>query len=151
MLDGFLDFQRQTLLEKCMDLSPEQLGTRGADPSALTLHGLVRHLAKVERWWFRIYMCGMGLPALFSEKDNPDFDFDGVDPVRWEDDLEVYRGEVEAASDAVAWLSLDELSKNAKGDPVSLRWVYVHMIAEYARHNGHADLVREAIDGRTGF
>jgi uncharacterized damage-inducible protein DinB len=150
MLDGFLDFHRQTLLEKCMDLSAEQLSARSADPSALSLHGLVRHMARVERWWFRMYMCGMPLRALFFDKAQPDLDFEGADPAHWEDDLEVYRGEVEAACDAVAWLSLDELSKGRYGDPVSLRFIYVHMIAEYARHNGHADLVRERLDGRTG-
>jgi uncharacterized damage-inducible protein DinB len=151
MLEAFLEFHRQTLLEKCMDLAPAQLATRAVAPSALSLQGLVRHMARVERWWFRTYLLGMRLPRLYVSKEEPDLDFDGVDPARWQDDLEVYRGEVTAARDAVLYLPLDSLSKTDFGDPVSLRFIFVHMIAEYARHNGHADLMREAVDGRTGF
>ncbi len=150
MLDAFLDFHRQTLLEKCMDLSAEQVSVRAVPPSGLSLHGLVRHMARVERWWFRMYMCGMPLPALNVSRDQPDLDFDEVDPARWEDDLQVYRGEVAAARDAVVYLSLDDMSESRHGEQVTLRWIYLHMIAEYARHNGHADLLREAVDGRTG-
>jgi uncharacterized damage-inducible protein DinB len=150
MLDAFLDFHRQTLLEKCMDLAPEELSIRAVPPSGLSLHGLVRHMARVERWWFRMYMCGMPLPGLNVSRDQPDLDFEAVDPARWEDDLQVYRGEVAAARDAVVYLSLDDLSESRHGEQVTLRWIYLHMIAEYARHNGHADLLREAVDGRTG-
>ncbi len=107
-------------------------------------------MAKVERWWFRMYMCGMPLPPLNTSREHPDLDFEDVDPARWEEDIEVYRGEVAAASDAVVAFTLDDLSRGEFGNPVSLRWIYLHMIAEYARHNGHADLLREAVDGRTG-
>jgi hypothetical protein len=151
MLDGFLDFHRETLLEKCAGLSGEQLATRAVPPSTLSLQGLVRHLAGVERWWFRQHMCGMRLPMLNYTKENPDLDFDGTDPARWENDLEVYRTEVAAARDAVADLPLDALAKGPRGDEISLRWVYLHVIAEYARHNGHADLLRESLDGTTGW
>ena len=84
-------------------------------------------------------------------KQNPDLDFDGTDPARWPDDLETYHAEVVAARDAVADLSLDFVATDRHGNSVSLRWVYLHMIAEYARHNGHADLLREALDGVTGW
>jgi hypothetical protein len=116
----------------------------------LSLQGLLRHMAKVERWWFRMYMCGMPLPPLNTSREHPDLDFAGVDPALWEEDVEVYRGEIAAASDAVVAFTLDDLSRGEYGKPVSLRWIYLHMIAEYARHNGHADLLREAVDGRTG-
>ena len=151
MLEAFLDFHRETLIEKCMDLSGEELAIRPVATSLLSLQGLVRHMAKVERWWFRMYMCGMPLPPLNTSKEHPDLDFEGVDPARWQEDLEVYRGEVAAARDAVLVYGLDDLSRRERGEPVTLRWIYLHMIAEYARHNGHADLIRESVDGRTGI
>ena len=151
MLEAFLDFHRETLIEKCMDLSGEELAIRPVATSLLSLQGLVRHMAKVERWWFRMYMCGMPLPPLNTSKEHPDFDFEDVDPARWQEDLEVYRGEVAAARDAVLVYGLDDLSRRERGEPVTLRWIYLHMIAEYARHNGHADLIRESVDGRTGI
>jgi uncharacterized damage-inducible protein DinB len=150
-LDAFLDFHRETLLQKCADLSPDQLATRSVAPSTLSLHGLIRHMAGVERWWFRQHICGMQLPMLNHTKQNPDLDFDGTDPARWPDDLETYQAEVAAARDAVADLNLDFVATDRHGNSVSLRWVYLHMIAEYARHNGHADLLRESVDGVTGW
>ena len=151
MLEAFLDFHRETLIEKCMDLSGEELAIRPVATSLLSLQGLVRHMAKVERWWFQMYMCGMPLPPLNTSKEHPDLDFEDVDPARWQEDLEVYRGEVAAARDAVLVYGLDDLSRRERGEPVTLRWIYLHMIAEYARHNGHADLIRESVDGRTGI
>ena len=151
MLEAFLDFHRETLIEKCMDLSGEELAIRPVATSLLSLQGLVRHMAKVEHWWFRMYMCGMPLPPLNTSKEHPDLDFEDVDPARWQEDLEVYRGEVAAARDAVLVYGLDDLSRRERGEPVTLRWIYLHMIAEYARHNGHADLIRESVDGRTGI
>lgn len=151
MLDGFLDFHRTTLLEKCADLAPEQLAMRAVPPSTLSLHGLVRHLAGVERWWFRQYMCGLALPSLNHTEENPDLDFEGTEPARWDDDLEIYRAEVAAVRDAVEELPLDALAEGRRGGETTLRWVYLHVIAEYARHNGHADLLRESIDGATGW
>jgi hypothetical protein len=151
VLDGFLDFHRETLLAKCEGLSPEQLGLRSVAPSILSLHGLVRHLAGVERWWFRQQMLGMRLPTLGYTVQQPDLDFEGTDPALWQQDLRTYRDEVAAAREAVAGLGLDDCAARARGGPVSLRWIYLHVIAEYARHNGHADLLREVIDGSTGW
>lgn len=144
MLEQFLEFHRATLVQKCQDLSPEQLSTAPLD-SKLSLHGLIRHMSRVERWWFRMFTCGMRLPPLHISRENPDLDFDEASPATWEDDLVTYEGEVTAARDAVADLPLEHAR-----DGVTLRWVYLHMIAEYARHNGHADLIREHLDGRTG-
>jgi hypothetical protein len=151
LLDGFLDFHRETLLDKCAGLTPQQLGLRSVPPSTLSLHGLVRHLAGVERWWFRQQVCGMRLPTLNYTKDNPDLDFDDTDPDRWDHDLQVYRTEVQAAREAVAGLPLETVSEGPGSEPITLRWVYLHVITEYARHNGHADLLREAIDGAIGW
>ena len=145
LLEQFLDVQREALLRKCADLSGEQLATRSVPPSDMSLLGLVRHLAKVERWWFRIQMCGMPLPALYRD------DFDGVRAELWEDDFEAYAGEVAAARDAVRDLPLDALAQGKHAQGLTLRWIYLHMTAEYARHLGHADLVRERIDGVTGL
>ena len=144
-LEQFLDFQRETLLEKCLDLSGEQLVMQAVPPSGMSLLGLVRHLAKVERWWFRMQMCGMPLAALNRD------DFDGVRAQDYENDLEVYRAEVAAARDAVRDVSLDALAEGKHAKGITLRWIYLHMIAEYARHLGHADLLRERVDGRTGL
>ena len=145
LLEQFLDVQREALLRKCEDLSGEQLASRAVPPSDLSLLGLVRHLAKVERWWFRMQMCGMRLPALYRD------DFEGVRAQEWEDDLEVYRGEVAAARDAVRDLPLDAPAEGRHAQGLTLRWIYLHMIAEYSRHMGHADLLRERVDGRTGL
>ncbi len=143
-LEQFLDFHRATLVQKCGDLSPEQVAT-APFASNLSLQGLIRHMARVERWWFRSFMREMRLPPLYISKENPDGDFDGVRPGTWADDLATYQTEVAAARDAAKGLPLDH-----SRDDISVRWVYLHMIAEYARHNGHADLIREQLDGRTG-
>lgn len=144
-LEQFLDFQRETLLEKCMDLSGEQLATRSVPPSDMSLLGLVRHLAKVERWWFRVQMCDMPLAPINQD------DFEGARAQDWEDDLAVYRAEVAAARDAVRDVPLEALAHGKHAQGITLRWIYLHMIAEYARHLGHADLLREHVDGRTGL
>lgn len=145
LLEQFLDVQRATLLRKCEDLTPDQL-SQAPLASKLSLHGLVRHLSRVERWWFRAVIGGIAVPPLHISRENRDLDFDAVDPSRWRDDLAVYEAEVMAARDAVDGVPLDFVAQG-----VTLRWVYLHMIAEYARHNGHADLIREQIDGRTGL
>lgn len=150
MLRGFVDYQRQTLLRKCQGLTAEQLRTPAVPPSRLTLAGLVRHLTDVERVWFRRRAVGIDLPPVFAVGDDREapFDVTEADP---EADLATYRQEIEAAEAAVAGLSLDATFVHPRwGRTLSLRWVYLHMIEEYARHNGHADLIRERIDGATG-
>jgi hypothetical protein len=146
-LDSWLEFHRATLLIKCAGLTADQLVTRSCEPSRLSLLGLVRHMAEVEGWFHQFD----GLPEvnLYYSDDNPDADFEDVDPGRADQDLAVYQASIERSRAAVADLSLDEISPDPDGE-VSLRWVYQHMIEEYARHNGHADLLRERIDGATG-
>jgi uncharacterized damage-inducible protein DinB len=114
------------------------------EPSTLSLLGLVRHLADVERRWFRH----------FSSETNPDGDLDGVlaDPAATADAWEVWRTEVAFADRFINEApNLDIVGNDSWRGTVSLRWVLIHMVEEYARHNGHADLLRERIDGAIGL
>jgi hypothetical protein len=151
MLEGWLDFHRETLLLKCTGLTAEQLKTASVEPSKLTLLGLVRHMAEVERWWFRRQAAGLDLPDLYCSEESPDGDFDDLETADAEADFAIYLAECDLARAAVADLPLDKTFTNPRRTAeLSVRWVYVHMIEEYARHNGHADLIRERIDGVTG-
>lgn len=151
MLDGWLDWHRQTLLFKCAGLTGEQLAIASVEPSNLTLLGLVRHMAEVERSWFRDRVAGQELGILYCRPDSEDADFDEVSPATAEADFATFAAEVEAARAAVKDLPLDFTFIHPRRQvEMSLRWVYVHMIEEYARHNGHADLIRERVDGVTG-
>jgi uncharacterized damage-inducible protein DinB len=149
-LEGFLDYHRETLLWKCAGLTDEQLRERPVPPSVLSLHGLVRHMADVERSWFRERFAGEDVPALFDLQDNPDADFLGTAEADPAADLALLRGEIQAVKETVRDRGLDETMTAPDGSLCTLRWIYLHMIEEYARHNGHADLVRERIDGATG-
>jgi hypothetical protein len=145
-LDDRLEFQRTTLLIKCGGLTPKQLALRSVPPSALSLLGLVRHLSAVEAW-FHAYD-GQPDHQYFWDY-SPDSPGRGhtVDLTRAADDLASYRASVARSRAAVAGRELDE---HSPGEDYTLRWIYLHMIEEYARHNGHADLLRESIDGATG-
>jgi uncharacterized damage-inducible protein DinB len=150
MLLGWLDWHRQTLLTKCAGLTAAQLRTASAEPSNLTLLGLVRHMTEVERAWFTLRAAGRAeAGGVYCTPDNIDGDFDDVATADPEADFAAYRTELTASDTAVAALPLDhEFTHRDK--TFSLRWVYLHMIEEYARHNGHADLIRERLDGKTG-
>jgi uncharacterized damage-inducible protein DinB len=152
MLEGWLDYHRATLAWKCEGLTPEQLRERSVPPSSLSLLGLVRHMAEVERAWFRRRLEGADAPPRTYSEDNPDGDFDDVDTADPAEAFAFWEEECRHARELVAATpSLDELGKGLRhGEPVSLRWILTHMIEEYARHNGHADLLRERIDGATG-
>lgn len=150
ILQGFLDFGRTTLVQKCAGLTGTQLARRAVPPSALSLLGLVRHLADVERTWFRRRFGAEDIDSLYSQPDRPDASFDEVDPGLAEQDLERLVVEWSAADRAVAALPLDHIFVSERWGQMSLRWAYSHLISEYNRHNGHADLLRERIDGRTG-
>jgi uncharacterized damage-inducible protein DinB len=150
-LEAWLDFHRDTLLTKCAGLTVEQLKRRSVEPSNLSLLGLVRHMAKVERAWFRLRFAGEPLDLLYCSESNPDGDFDDIADADAARDFEVFTREVESARAAAAGHSLDETFVHPRLQvEMDLRWVYLHMIEEYARHNGHADLLRERIDGATG-
>jgi uncharacterized damage-inducible protein DinB len=154
-LEGWLDFHRRTLLRKCAGLDAEQLRTRAVPPSTLSLLGLVRHLADVERSWFRQRLDGQDLADLFVPDNDPgadpDADLHDVDDADPAAAFDVLAAEVEAARAVAATHGLDDAFVHPRtGRRLTLRWVYLHMIEEYARHNGHADLLRERIDGVTG-
>jgi hypothetical protein len=154
MLNGWLDYHRATLTWKCEGLTDAQLREPAVPPSALTLIGLVRHLAENERGWFRNVLLGDDLPGLYCTPDNPDADFNDVEGADVASVFADFERECAAAREAVASVpDLDMLSKEKDrrtGGLFSLRWILTHMIEEYARHNGHADLLRERLDGSTG-
>jgi uncharacterized damage-inducible protein DinB len=152
MLVDVLSAQRATLSLKCSGLGPE-LSLRSVEPSTLSLLGLVRHLADVERRWFRRVLAGQDAPDLFSSAADPDGDFDGAtdDPRVVAAAWDAWRTEVAFAERfATEAPDLDVEGYDSWRGTVSLRWVLIHMIEEYARHNGHADLLRERIDGAAG-
>ncbi|MEU9118803.1 DinB family protein [Streptomyces sp. NPDC048506] len=155
MLESWLDFHRATLAVKCSGLDDRQVRLASVAPSPMTLLGLVQHMAEVERNWFQRVFAGRDLPPVFGEGGGHGFEL--VPDRGIEEALTVWRAEVAHSRELVAGSSLEDsgtLSAQEAahvGDAgVSLRWILVHMIEEYARHNGHADLIREGIDGVTG-
>ena len=149
-LDRYLDWQRETLLWKCGGLTGEQLAARPLATTDLSLLGLLRHMALVERSWFRIRFAGdESLGLIYSTEEDPDADFHGGTAASAEADYGVFLAEVELARQAVRGRALDELFPGRNRE-LTLRWLYLHMIEEYARHLGHADLLRQAVDGETG-
>jgi hypothetical protein len=149
MLEGWLGWHRATLLRKCAGLTGERLAERAVPPSSLSLLGLVRHMTDVERAWFRRRFAGEDIDGVYHTRTWDDADFDDLDPKRAEDDYARLIEECRLADAAAAGASLDDTFHHS-GGVFSLRWVYHHMIEEYARHNGHADLLRERVDGVTG-
>jgi len=147
MLQAFLDWHRATLLHKCAGLTGEQLAERTVPPSDLSLLGLVRHMTKVERIWFRQRFAGEPVDNPFGEDKSADFE--RTDPARAAADYARLTEDFKLADAAVAHASLDETFTH-RGEVMSLRLIYLHMIEEYARHLGHADLLRERTDGATG-
>jgi hypothetical protein len=152
ILTSLLDWHRETFALKCSGVAPERLSEMGVPPSRLSLHGLLRHLAGTERWWFRQQFAGEEVAHLYYSDDDPDQDFETLDGDVVEA-FAVWRAECERAREIVASApSLEQTGiQRSSGQPISLRRIVVHMIAEYARHNGHADLLRERIDGATGY
>ncbi|MFE2375714.1 DinB family protein [Streptomyces sp. NPDC059398] len=152
MLEGWLDYHRATLAVKCAGLDDKQLRQASVPPSELSLLGLVRHMVEVERGWFREVLAGEDTPPLYFSEEDPDGEFHLTDADTWDEAYGTWQREIAHAREVAAGYSLDDLSKGRgrQGEPFSLRWIYTHMIEEYARHNGHADLLRECIDGVTG-
>ena len=151
LLTTFLDWHRATLAVKCEGLDDEQLRRQSMPPSTLSLLGLVRHMAEVERFWFRQVLAGEELGRVYSR----DGDFQAAYRAEGADVAEAFgnwQREVGLARQAEAAAASLEVTgyQHKWGEHVSLRWILVHMIEEYARHNGHADFLREGIDGVTG-
>ncbi|HEY6746905.1 MAG TPA: DinB family protein [Mycobacteriales bacterium] len=147
MLEGFLDFARSTLLVKCAGLTGPQLADRALPPSTLSLLGLVRHVTDVERTWFRQRFGGEPVPSVHTR---PEAAFEEAVAEGAEADLDRLVAEWQASRRAVAGLPLDHVFVSERWGPMQLRWALCHLTSEYDRHNGHADLLRERIDGRTG-
>jgi hypothetical protein len=151
MLEAWLEFHRTTLLLKCEGTTDEGRKARPVVTSKLSLHGLVRHMAEVERSWFRrTLLREPDAPHLWVDPAVEDSELVPLDAADWEADLAAWRAECEASRAAAAGHDLDDTGLRS-GEPCSLRWIYVHMIEEYARHNGHADLIRELVDGSVGW
>jgi uncharacterized damage-inducible protein DinB len=151
MLEGWLEFHRFTLQLKCEGLDDAARKERPVPTSLLSLHGLVRHMAEVERSWFRrALLVDPEAPDLFGDPGVEDGELAPLDYAVWDADLEVWQAECEASRRAAAAFDLEHVG-DRQGGPCSLRWIYNHMIEEYARHNGHADLIRELVDGSVGW
>jgi uncharacterized damage-inducible protein DinB len=151
-LESWLDFHRVTLARKCEGLDDEQAAQASVPPSGFTLTGLVQHLAEVERNWFRRVLAGEQAPPIYdprADPDGPDGGFDLAQDATLAGALKTWQEEIDRAREQCAARTLADTGR-FMGQDVSLRWIYVHMIEEYARHNGHADLLRERIDGATG-
>ncbi|MEV5177047.1 DinB family protein [Streptomyces flaveolus] len=155
MLEAWLEFHRATLALKCSGLDDEQARLASAPPSSMTLLGLVQHMAEVERNWFQRVFAGRDVPPVFGESNLDGFALQRER--RLDEATAVWRAEVARGRELIVDASLDDscrLSEQEAGhvgdEGVSLRWIMVHMIEEYARHNGHADLIRERIDGVAG-
>jgi uncharacterized damage-inducible protein DinB len=152
VLGQYLDHYRMTIELKCEGLTPEQLASRSVPPSTMSLLGLVRHLARVEHsWWRRVLEGRDDLPRLYRTDADPDLDFTGAlpDDATVADAWRSWHEEVEHAREVYAGLDLDA-TVEVHGDEVEMRDIVVHLVEEYARHLGHADLLRECVDGRTG-
>jgi uncharacterized damage-inducible protein DinB len=155
LLTQFLDFYRATILEKAAGLTKEQLSQR-LEPSTLTLAGLVRHLTLVEDSWFQRRMLGRPLGEPWDSVDwdaTPDWDWDTAADYEPAEMFALYEAACARSNQVVAEIGdLDTvmLKANRRGEKMTLRWVLLHMIEETARHAGHADLIRESIDGVTG-
>jgi uncharacterized damage-inducible protein DinB len=151
LLQGFVDFHRGTLLWKTSGLTGEQLATRSAEPSTMSLLGLVRHLTEVERFWYQICLDGRPVEQRLWTGEQPDGDFDLVDPAQAEQDLADFKAIIRTSDEIVSGYDLDHTFRHPRRDEeYSVRWLLIHMVEEYARHNGHADLLRERLDGLTG-
>jgi Protein of unknown function (DUF664) len=151
-LESWLDFHRTTLAMKCEGLDDEQAAVASAPPSPVTMTGLVQHMAEVERNWFRRVLAGEHAPPIYdpqADSRGPDGGFELTQGATLGDALATWKAEIARSREHCAARALGDTGRFMEQD-VSLRWIYVHMIEEYARHNGHADLIRERIDGATG-
>ncbi len=151
LLNAFVEFHRETLLWKCSGLTGAQLAERPVPTSTMSLLGLVRHMTDVERYWFRDVVGRENVTSRYWGQPGRDSDFNDISAGTAEGDFVAYLEEMEHCRAIQRAADLDSIvTDRANGDGNSFRWVMVHMIEEYARHNGHADLFREAIDGAVG-
>jgi uncharacterized protein DUF664 len=151
-LNAWLDFYRGTLLEKCDGLSAAQLKERPVATSLLSLLGVVRHLTFVEQVWFETTFSDKDVVEYYKTEGDRDADFKDLDDTAVEEVFDLYLRAIETSRTLSAGHDLDEMAKRPRrGQVVDLRWIYLHAIEEYARHCGHADIIRELVDGATGY
>lgn len=152
-LEGWLEFYRATLPLKVGGLTGEQLVQRPVTTSTMSLAGIVRHLTEVELYWCGEVAAGVDLPDEYCTQQSPDGDFDDTDAATAVAELQHYLDSLERCREWTAAVTdLDApVAGTRRGEPVNLRWILTHLIEEYARHLGHADLLREMVDGRTGY
>lgn len=153
VLTHWLDLYRDTVLLKIAGLDAEQLNRRPTS-SSMSLIGVVRHLTEVEAYWLRVVLLDeQDVPDYYCTPASPDGDFDDVDPATAVADVAAFRSElVTTRANAAAWFDLGVPVRGLRrGKEVDVRWILTHLIEEYARHLGHMDLLREAVDGRTGY
>lgn len=150
VLEGFLEYHRVTFARKLEGLTAEQLRRRRVEPSSMSLLGLARHLGDVERGWWRGGVAGEVTAPAYYSGTNPDGDFDDVDDADPAADLAYLVQQQELARAVLAAHSLEDTFEHRRQGTTSVRWVLAHLVEEYARHNGHADLLRERLDGATG-
>jgi len=149
MLEAWLDRHRATFLRNCAGLSGAQLAIESTPPSNLSLLGLIRHLTDVERVWFRRRLAGEDVKARYSVPGDWGGAFKHLDPARAEAEYADLLAAMAESRTAAAGRDLDDTFVHERAGEISVRWLYIHLIEEYAQHNGHADLIRERIDGRT--
>jgi hypothetical protein len=147
MLDAWLDYYRASVLDKCAGLSAEQLVERSCPPSPMSLIGLVRHMTEMERGYAH-RLTDPQLPLYYCTDESPDGDFEGTSTTAAMDDLKIFAEHCARSREIMAGSPLDHTF--GRTEPYSLRWIYLYLIKEYARHLGHADLLRERVDGATG-
>lgn len=150
MLDVFLDRYRAALLDRFAGPTAEQLALQPVPSSNLSLLGLIRHVTDVEQTWFRRRFLGLDVPPLYSRPDRRDAAFQELDPGQAPAAVDALVREWDLCRHELRGASLEATFLTERWGKMSLRWVYLHMLGTYAQHNGHADLLRERIDGRTG-
>ncbi|HEY5266446.1 MAG TPA: DinB family protein [Acidimicrobiales bacterium] len=151
-LDAWLDFYRSTLLVKCDGLNLVHLSERPVPTSRLSLLGLVQHMALVELYWFAVVFKGEKIDSFFGANNDPEVDFNDLASHSPEEIFDLFDTATASARVIGRSSDLETVGKTLRhGREVDLRWIYLHMIEEYARHCGHADILREIIDGTTGY
>jgi uncharacterized damage-inducible protein DinB len=151
LLEAWLEFHRTTLLLKCEGLEDEGRRRRPVASSKLSLHGLVRHMAEVERYWFGDVLGGQpDAPPVWPESAADDGEFEVPPQASFEDDVATWQAQCAASRATAGTRALEDAGLRQDGSRCTLWWIYLHMIEEYARHNGHADILRELVDGAVG-
>ena len=151
-LTAWLDFYRATLITKCSGLSMGELCLRPVETSTLSLLGLIRHMTLVEQHWFESTFANFAAPTYYQHDSDPDADFNDLASAPLDEVVANFEAACNRSRELVAGKVLDEMAASQRrGREVDLRWIFIHMIEEYARHCGHADMLRELIDGSTGY